>query len=437
MTQAQLGEPDWSPSYMSLVESGRRPASPAMLAVLAQRLGCSTHYLTTGEPDAEETRLSFDMTAAEMALRSGDGDEAVRRYASALDAANHLGRRVDARAAKWGVARGYEMSGLLDPAIDAYEELHADQRPAGPPHPLRVLVALLRCYREAGDLSHAIQLGEDARADLPASGGDPGGAIELLSTLAGCYYERGDFARAAYLTRVAVRQAEALDERRARGAAYWNASLVAEARGDLGEALALSEQALALYAEEDDARSIAMLRVSRAYLLLRLDPPDERNARKLLTSAAKQLGEYGTEVERAYCETQLARCDLLRGDPTAARRVANRALERLGGRGRIESARVHLVLADAELALGDRKAGRDHQRRAAQELSAMGAIREAAAAWRELAVSLEEIGRTQEAIEAYAAAADCAGVPAPAPRRQPAGEDQPVKATAVRARRSR
>lgn len=432
LTQAQLGAPDWSPSYLSLIESGRRPAGEPMLGTLARRLGCSVQFLRSGEPDGEETRLAYELRAGELALRGGDADEAVARYESALAVATRLGRKADARLAGWGAARAREASGMLDDAIDAYEELRAAPATGGPPHPMRVTVALVRCYREAGDLAHAIALGEAVRTVPPDAVPDPGAEVELLSTIAGCYYERGDWARAGHLTRAASRLADALGERRSRGAAYWNASLIAETRGRLGEALALADQALALHAADDDARSVALLRVVQAWLLLRADPPETAAARAVLTEAEAALAGHGTEVERAYCETELARCDLLSGDPATARRTANRALERLGGRGRMESARVHLVLAQAELALGDRRAARDHHRRAAGELTRMGASRQAAAAWRELATSLELAGRLAEATAAYRAAMDSAGVAQPWPYPLPdpqAGERRVLSAT--------
>ena len=62
-------------------------------------------------------------------------------------------------------------------------------------------VWLIMAYSECGDLSRAVDIGEralEAMARLdPAE--DVSAQVELLSTVAGCYLERGDLTRAQML----------------------------------------------------------------------------------------------------------------------------------------------------------------------------------------------------------------------------------------------
>src|SRR5205823_15117483 len=89
--------------------------------------------------------------------------------------------------------------------------------------------------------------------------------VELTVTLVGSYYERGDYTRAALLSNTVVDAVERHGSPRARASAYWNASLVAEARDQGALALELAERALALLSEGDDERSLARLRVAYAW----------------------------------------------------------------------------------------------------------------------------------------------------------------------------
>jgi hypothetical protein len=70
----------------------------------------------------------------------------------------------------------------------------------------------VRCYRDAGDIARAIDVGEQALARLarpPALA--PAGPAALVSTLAGAYAERGDLLRAAALLDELSRRGVAVD----------------------------------------------------------------------------------------------------------------------------------------------------------------------------------------------------------------------------------
>src|SRR5699024_1364645 len=108
--------------------------------------------------------------------------------------------------------------------------------------------ALTRCYRELGDIDMAVQVGEEAlrgASDLGLEGTDE--YVRLGSTVLSAYFSRGDRARSQLLARELVHLADQLGSPLARGAAYWNASVVAESRGDLAQALSLADRALAMY----------------------------------------------------------------------------------------------------------------------------------------------------------------------------------------------
>jgi tetratricopeptide (TPR) repeat protein len=239
--------------------------------------------------------------------------------------------------------------------------------------------------------------------------------VRLATTVVMSYWERGDYFTAKRLAEEVIERAETSGTPRARGSAYWNASLVCEARGDLQLAIELAGRALALLSEDDDERNLARLRTDYAWILLRMDPPDVDRAEELLRRSYPSLASAN---ELAYCETELARCQLHRGHPDEAADFAERALARLSDQASTELGRARLVLGQAKLMRGLAEEGLRECRRAADHLRAVGAIRQAVGVWREIADTLVALGRPDEALEAYRSLADSAGatrVPQPLP----------------------
>src|SRR3954453_1101136 len=85
LSQTQLAGDGISPSYVSLLESGRRSPSPAVAALLAAKLGCSPSELLDGEPSERERRLQLELSYAELALRHEGSADARQRLQRLLD----------------------------------------------------------------------------------------------------------------------------------------------------------------------------------------------------------------------------------------------------------------------------------------------------------------------------------------------------------------
>ena len=416
-SQTELARDIVSTSYVSLIEAGRRIPERAVLEALAQRLGCPVAYLETGADVAAAAETELRVRFAELALANGDLAEARQRFDEIATMATGALR---ARAV-WGLARAEEAGGDLEAAIAHLESL-IDGVPRGEdagPGLTVLLTHQCRLYREAGDLSRSVELGERALREvheLGLAGTDE--EVRLASTLVAAHWERGDLLTARRLAEEVIARAEQNGSRRARGSAYWNASLVCEARGDLPRAVELAGRALAMFSEDVDERSLARLRTDCAWLLLRQDPPDVDRAEDLLTRSYQALTVANIGTDLAYCETELARVELYRGRPDQAAEYALRALARLRGHDSPEHGRARLVLGRALLLKGLTDEGLRECRRAADHLRAVGATRQAIGVWREIADTLVALGQAEEALAAFQALADCAGavrVPQPQP----------------------
>ncbi len=416
LTQAGVAGADLSVAYISRIESGQRRPERATLELIASRLGTTVDHLLTGvgRDEAEDLRLSIRY--ADLALHSGDAAEAERRFSDVLSSLGDRRLKHIADQATWGQARAMEALGRLKDAAAAFE--HLRERTKDQQLWLQATVAVCRCYREAGDLVQAVEVGEGARVrltDLGLLGTSDG--IKLVVTLAAAYYERGDVTRALILVEDALRDAEALNSPAARAAAYWNASSLLSERDRLPEALELAERALALLSEGQDERNLARLRVEYGGLLLRGGSPDAGRALEILTRAQAALEHRdGTPIDRAYCHEMLGRAFVLLGQLDAAEGHAAAALRLLGDEPRLETASIFALRGQAALAADDSRSAKRHYRHAAALLTAAGAGRSASFLWAELGAGLEALGDTGGSRDAYRAGMACLGiVAAPAP----------------------
>jgi transcriptional regulator with XRE-family HTH domain len=440
LSQAQLAGHDLSDSYISLIESGKRTPTPAVLRLLAERLGCTAEYLADGIEPEQRTHLEVRGRYADLALLSGELEAALKEFDEVIERSDSP--PLSARA-KWGRARTLEELGRTEEAILSFEEIRESmERDTGRASTLPSLVALTRCYHAVGDLGQAIALGERALDRLSELGLGLGTERnELSRVLLLAYIDRGDVARAHDLGRAVLGDAEpvattAEPDRSAESAAmatdisvdaavteaYRKASVRALQLGAAGDALYLAEQALAVKSEGTRTGAWARLRAAAARALLRgvpsyrpaLDGNPAEEALELLDAAAPHLDG----IEAVDCAIETARARLMAGDATAAVRAIDAVLRDLDSPDQpysddaagLEGVRARLVLAQARLAQSDRKGAREVLRVATTRLEKVTPARPVAQASRELGDLLEAAGDEAGAALAYRRALEAAGL---------------------------
>lgn len=407
LTQAQLAGPTLSESYISLIESGKRQPGRRTLQAIAEQLGLSVDELTKQVIPADP-QISFALAFVELAVMNGETESA----RSAIAAINK-DSRLDGQSAVrlWAAeAKLSEAAGDLESATSLLERLLED------PHTdatiwAEAATSLVRCHRERGNLSEAIDVGERCTTQLVAAGlsGTPQ-HVAVGLTMASAYHERGDVVRASGVVEGLMAESERVGSREARGFAYWNAALIARSEGRQLDAVKLAEKAVALVSEGDDKRRLARLTAAQAEILLSLDEPPVEKAVELLLLSYVQLEECGTSGDRAYVATELGRAEILKGRPTEAEQWARRSLELLGDEPRLESVRSWMILAQAQALRGQSEEVSRTARLAASMLETMGASRQAAQIWRDLGDLLSRQGEHAEACVAYDRALESMGL---------------------------
>ncbi|TNY37686.1 helix-turn-helix domain-containing protein [Thermomonospora catenispora] len=374
MSQAQLAGHDLSDSYISLIESGKRTPTPAVLRLLAERLGCTAEYLAEGIEPEQRAHLEVRERYARLALRTGDAAAALAGFDEVISGSDDPGLTLRAR---WGRARALEALGRFETAIGVFEEMreHAE-RDSGRSSALPALVALARCYRAVGDLGQGIALAERVLArlrDLELNAGEE--HTEAARVLLLAYVDRAELDRAHELGRrvLSVRAPSAAEL----AAAYHRASGRALEQGAVGDALYLADQALAARDETACLRAQARLHLAAARALLRGvrpfgdAPHPAAEAMGLLSGAAVNLDG----AEAVECAIETARALVLLGEPARAIETVEREpalAEAVGqhGNGRAEDpgpdaapqfdvrslqvVQARLIIARAHLAMGAR-----------------------------------------------------------------------------------
>lgn len=408
LSQAQLAGTELSDSYISLIESGKRTPTPAVIRLLASRLGCLPEYLSEGIEPEERLHLQVRVRHAELALLDGDAPQALTWFSEILEAVDNDPELI--KRARWGRARALEAVGNGEEAIKALEELREEAtRDRGRAGWLPVTIVLSRCYRTAGDLGRTLALGESALnrlADLGLLGGED--AAEIGHTLIATYLDRGEPGPAHDLAERLMAATES--DPTVMVSTYVEASKQALSEGEGGESLYLAEQALALHAGGDQIKAQARLRVTAARTLLPsgASPMDAAKALELLAEAEPLL----SGMDAAECLIEMARAKVLLGEPASAVSIAERVLSDLTDQQQssVTAIRARLMLAQALIATGDRAAALTALRAARDDLAGLETSRATARVWRELG---DLFGTAEDApamMDAYRKALESAGL---------------------------
>jgi transcriptional regulator with XRE-family HTH domain len=411
LSQTELAGEGISPSYVSLLESGRRHPSPAVAALLAAKLGCSTSELLDGEPSEHERRVQLELDYAELALRHGAAAETITRLSSLLEECD-LGRghRTDATIL---LARALEQAGELPQAVNLLLPLFERARSGDKDVSVtRVAIPLCHCYKSTGDYHRAVGIGEQALDACRARGLEgTDDYYRLAASVMSAYADMGDESHALSWARQLIASAEAAGNRSGQGALYWNASVLAEQEGRIEEALDLSHKAIAHFGELGDERDLARLKVASASVMLAADPPLLDEARDALERAHAELRRLGSELDLVEWEHVRSTVALLDGELAEAEELALAAIRRLPqDAGSEQLGLAHRALADAQLARGRRDEALQHYDIAA-DLQFLGVSgRGSALLWRDLAERFLATGDVGRAVRAYRGALDAAGV---------------------------
>jgi len=433
LSQARLGYPELSGSYVSLIESGKRTPTPSAMRSLARKLGCPQSFLLTGVDEARTERLRSMLAEAQEALDTGDAVGARTLLAMVLEdpAVDWLPEL--AQESRWMYALAIEATGAIELAERELAQIAETLRPGTDPDRWAELhIALCRCRRERGDLAGSIQLGEKALYQLTAAQPKWTKAMVMLGVaVLNAYREQpGQLIHADRLAEHLVDGAVSSASPRAITAAHLNAAWFAAARGEPEYALVLVQRAIGLVDVGGDAADLCRLRGACGRLLLLAWPEQAEYSRVILRRTEHEMIACAIgDADLASCIIDQARAEILLGRPTEAATIAARAIALLddaapaAGTGTAPAgsgaaADMHdlgiiealSVLAAAHLGAGRRDAAVTALTDAGDRLTEWPASRATGPIWWEIAELLGATDQTQRQEAAFRHALACMGL---------------------------
>lgn len=408
LSQAQLAHPELSDSYVSLIESGKRTPTPAVLELLAQKLDCSLSYLINGVTAEQMEDIELALGYARLALENGEVQEARTCFAELLANNNLTGLTTLRQDTEFGLALANEACGDLDEAISILlrlreEELSSERR-------IEIAMVLCRAYRESERLTEAVEVGEQmltgsARLSWTDS------LLELAATLLSVYMFRGDLLRARQFAAELLNAADALGTPRSIVAANWNASLVAHATGHSEEALSFAERAMAVQVETGQPRSIARMRLAMLQKRLRARPAETEAVRDVLRATVSEFEQTSTStIDRARVHVELAYAENITGELDKAVEHAVIGRDLVPEFGHVLGAEANLLLGMVYGAVGRSEEAARHVASVRDWLTPLPDSRRSAATWYAMAETMERLDDGDGAAEAYQRALACAGL---------------------------
>ena len=332
LTQSELAGDRFSKEYVSQIERGKTRPTRETVEWLAARLGVDPGFLANGVATDERGRLEAALARAETMLEAGHNDEGAAEYDLLVPAARATGlSELEARALL-GAGRAQIRLGALRQAFNLLNEARgiveagsfSDLERAEVLHTLGICRYQLNSIQTSlGLLNEALALAE--RSGLPCDSL----RSSILSWRSRCWRRQRDYEAAREDIERALQLAEDANDPRTIGAAYFQASLVADREGHWVLARTYAEKARAAYEELSDRVHVGQLTNNLGGLNFLLGKTDE--AIVLLKEAFGIALDTGRDADAAQAVSSLAQIHLRTGNIEQAEGQARHALQLLEG----------------------------------------------------------------------------------------------------------
>jgi len=386
LTQSDLAGERFSKEYVSQIERGKTRPTRETVEWLAVQLGVDPGFLANGVATDERGRLEGALARAEALIEALSNDEAAVEYETLLPAARATGVPELTVRALVGAGRTQMRLGALRGALELLNEAR-ELVEAGSFSDLEraeVYLALGICRYQLNSVQTALGLLNEALG-LAERSGMPSDQLRsnILSWRSRCWRRHRDYEAAREDIERALQLAEDANDPRTIGAAYFQASLVADREGHWVLARSYAEKARSAYEELADRVYVGQLTNNLGGLNFLLGKTDE--AIGLLKEAFGIALETGRDADAAQAISSLAQIHLRTGNVDQAEEQARHALQLLEKAGNEayldEVGNVQLVLGRALLEQDRLDEAADAFTAAEASLAQLGSAGHRAAAW--------------------------------------------------------
>jgi tetratricopeptide (TPR) repeat protein len=409
LTQSELAGDRFSKEYVSQIERGKTRPTQGTIEWLADRLGVDAGFLANGVATDERARLEGALTRAEALYEAQEDDEAANAFEPLPAAARATGvpelqvrALVGSGLAKMRIGNHRGALALFNEArVISEAESFSDVERAD------VLLRLGGCRVQLNSVQTALGLLNEALG-LAERSGMPCDALKanILSWRARCWLIQRDYEAAKEDVERALELSNGVDDLRTIGAAYFQASLIADREGRWVLARNYAERAREAYAELADHVHVGQLTNNLGGLNFLLGKTEE--AIDLLKQAFSIALEAGQDADAGRAVSSLAQVHLRTGDVAQAEEQARHAIELLDGRVDYidENGSAQLVLGRALLEQGRLDEAEEAFGAAETSFAELGSASHRAAAWIARGDLAARRGEHERAAELYRTAAE-------------------------------
>src|SRR5919205_3102855 len=332
LTQTDLAGDRFSKEYVSQIERGKTRPTRETIEWLAARLGVDAGFLANGVATDERGRLEGALARAEALVEGARNDEASTEYETLVPAARAMGVPELAVRALTGAGRTQMRLGALRPALDLLNEARAlvEGGTFSDLERAEVFYALGVCRYHLNSIQTALGLLNEALS-LAERSGMPSDSLRsnVLSWRSRCWRRMRDYEAAREDIERALQLAQDANDPRMIGAAYFQASLVADREGHWVLARNYAEKARAAYEELADRVQFGRLTNNLGTLNFLLGKTDDAVAQ--LKEAFSIALDNGLDQDAAQAVSSLATINLRTGEHEKAAEQAEHALQLLQG----------------------------------------------------------------------------------------------------------
>jgi tetratricopeptide (TPR) repeat protein len=333
LTQTDLAGGRFSKEYISQIERGKTRPTEATIALLAERLGVDSVFLSVGVSTEERTKAETLLTRAEALSEAHRYAEAIETFREAKPATEGTAAPALEVRLLCGEAWALQQYGEVQDAIvllqlareltEGAEFSDVDRAD--------VLFRLGVCRYKLSSISTAVALFDEALG-LAAGSQLPCDLLraDILGWRSRCHRRQRDYVAAHEDVERALELAQDLGDRRAIANSYFQASLIAQRQGHWVLSRNYALRAKELYQELNDEQNVGRLLLALGGLTLLLGDEDQA-VEHLKASFARAL-EMDSPADAAQALGGLATVHLRRGEYDEADEVARKALALLEGR---------------------------------------------------------------------------------------------------------
>ena len=332
LTQSDLAGERFSKEYVSQIERGKTKPTRETVEWLAARLGVDAGFLANGVQTDERSRIEAVLARAEALLEVHENEGAAEELELVVPAARATGLPELQARALLTAGRAVMRTGALRRALELLNEARTivEGESFADVERAEVVYYLGVCRYQLNSTPSALGLLNEALA-LAERSGMPSDALrsDILSWRSRCWRRQRDYEAAREDIERALQLAEDAGDPRTIGAAYFQASLVADREGHWVLARTYAEKARAAYEQLSDRVHFGQLTNNLGGLNFLLGKTDDAVA--LLKEAFAIALETGRRSDAGQAVSSLAQIHLRIGDVELAEEQARHALSLLEG----------------------------------------------------------------------------------------------------------